>query len=269
MAILLLFRTPARPYAPSASCGCIGERPRQPRISGIMIRRSSSSAAARRRPGGRYPAPRGLRRASGAGGRRALPPLPAASAVEAIPGGRAGGRPAAVPAPGVLRRAPGGAQAGDGRRARIHRDARRVVLEDGAEIAYDRLMLSTGARSRALTCPGAELSGVHYLRGIGDVAADSRGPEARRARGDRRRRLHRPRDRGDRPQARLRGDRARNGRSGDESRRGVRRLGVLRPRASHSRRQDRLQHPGGPARREPDRWSGSCARTAAATRRTC
>jgi len=41
---------------------------------------------------------------------------------------------------------------------------------DGTEIAYDRLMLSTGAHSRALTCPGAELSGVHYLRGIGDVA---------------------------------------------------------------------------------------------------
>jgi 3-phenylpropionate/trans-cinnamate dioxygenase ferredoxin reductase subunit len=54
--------------------------------------------------------------------------------------------------------------------ARIHRDTRRVVLGDGTEIAYDRLMLSTGAHSRALTCPGAELSGVHYLRGIGDVA---------------------------------------------------------------------------------------------------
>jgi 3-phenylpropionate/trans-cinnamate dioxygenase ferredoxin reductase subunit len=55
--------------------------------------------------------------------------------------------------------------------ARILKDQRRVVLADGAEIAYDRLMLSTGARSRQLTCPGAELAGIHYLRGIADVAA--------------------------------------------------------------------------------------------------
>jgi 3-phenylpropionate/trans-cinnamate dioxygenase ferredoxin reductase subunit len=54
--------------------------------------------------------------------------------------------------------------------ARILRDARRVILEDGEEIAYDRLMLSTGARSRELTCPGANLPGVHYLRSIADVA---------------------------------------------------------------------------------------------------
>jgi len=54
---------------------------------------------------------------------------------------------------------------------RIHREARRVELDDGEEIAYDRLLLSTGARSRELTSPGAHLSGVHYLRGIADVDA--------------------------------------------------------------------------------------------------
>ena len=32
-------------------------------------------------------------------------------------------------------------------------------------------MLSTGAELARLTCPGADLSGVHYLRGIGDVTA--------------------------------------------------------------------------------------------------
>ena len=64
---------------------------------------------------------------------------------------------------------------------RIDRDAHRVVLEDGEEIAYDRLMLSVGARSRELTCPGAQLPGVHYLRSIADVVAIREGlkPEAR------------------------------------------------------------------------------------------
>jgi 3-phenylpropionate/trans-cinnamate dioxygenase ferredoxin reductase subunit len=47
--------------------------------------------------------------------------------------------------------------------------ARRVALENGEEVIYDRLLLCTGAVSRQLTCPGADLPGVHYLRGIGDV----------------------------------------------------------------------------------------------------
>lgn len=57
------------------------------------------------------------------------------------------------------------------RAARIHRDAHRVVLSDGEEIAYDRLLLCVGARSRELSCPGARLPGVHYLRAIADVVA--------------------------------------------------------------------------------------------------
>ncbi len=47
--------------------------------------------------------------------------------------------------------------------------ARRVTLENGEHIVYDRLLLCTGAVSRQLTCPGADLPGVHYLRAIGDV----------------------------------------------------------------------------------------------------
>ena len=57
------------------------------------------------------------------------------------------------------------------RATRIDAAARRLSLSDGETLAYDRLMLCTGARSRLLTCPGAELSGVHYLRGIADVEA--------------------------------------------------------------------------------------------------
>jgi 3-phenylpropionate/trans-cinnamate dioxygenase ferredoxin reductase subunit len=53
---------------------------------------------------------------------------------------------------------------------RIDRTARRVFLSNGAEITYDRLLLALGATSRRLTCPGAELAGVHYLRTIADVA---------------------------------------------------------------------------------------------------
>jgi 3-phenylpropionate/trans-cinnamate dioxygenase ferredoxin reductase subunit len=45
----------------------------------------------------------------------------------------------------------------------------RVALANGEEVIYDRLLLCTGAVSRQLTCPGADLPGVHYLRGIGDV----------------------------------------------------------------------------------------------------
>jgi 3-phenylpropionate/trans-cinnamate dioxygenase ferredoxin reductase subunit len=65
--------------------------------------------------------------------------------------------------------------------ARIDRQEHRVVLADGEEIAYDRLMLCVGARSRALTSPGAQLRGVHYLRGIADVVAirEALKPEAR------------------------------------------------------------------------------------------
>jgi 3-phenylpropionate/trans-cinnamate dioxygenase ferredoxin reductase subunit len=56
------------------------------------------------------------------------------------------------------------------RAVRIDVPARRVELADGALLGYDRLLLCLGAESRRLTCPGAELAGVHYLRGLKDVA---------------------------------------------------------------------------------------------------
>jgi 3-phenylpropionate/trans-cinnamate dioxygenase ferredoxin reductase subunit len=59
--------------------------------------------------------------------------------------------------------------------------AREVELADGETLTYDRLLLCLGATSRRLTCPGAELTGVHYLRSVNDVPAIREGfkPAAR------------------------------------------------------------------------------------------
>ncbi len=55
------------------------------------------------------------------------------------------------------------------RAARIDRTERRVWLTDGRDFPYDRLLLCLGATSRRLSCEGAELEGVHYLRGLADA----------------------------------------------------------------------------------------------------
>ena len=44
-----------------------------------------------------------------------------------------------------------------------------MELTDGRKLAYDKLLLATGARVRKLKCPGADLPGVHYLKTIADV----------------------------------------------------------------------------------------------------
>ena len=47
--------------------------------------------------------------------------------------------------------------------------ARKVVtLERGDEVGYDRLLVATGGRNRALTTPGADLPGVFQLRTVED-----------------------------------------------------------------------------------------------------
>lgn len=51
----------------------------------------------------------------------------------------------------------------------IDRRARTVDLADSRKIGYDRLLLATGSRVRCISVAGAELPGVHYLRGIADV----------------------------------------------------------------------------------------------------
>ena len=47
---------------------------------------------------------------------------------------------------------------------------KQVALDDGETLAYDRLLLCLGAVSRRITCQGADLVGVHYLRNLADVA---------------------------------------------------------------------------------------------------
>ncbi len=46
----------------------------------------------------------------------------------------------------------------------IDRAGGRVLLQDGATLAYSRLLLATGARPRHIDLPGARLPGVHLLR---------------------------------------------------------------------------------------------------------
>jgi len=41
-----------------------------------------------------------------------------------------------------------------------------VTLDPGGALAYDHILLSTGATPRVLSIPGSELAGIHYLRTI-------------------------------------------------------------------------------------------------------
>ena len=54
---------------------------------------------------------------------------------------------------------------------RLDRGRRRVVLSDGDELAYDRLIVATGSRARSWPGSGAELEGVHTLRSLDDALA--------------------------------------------------------------------------------------------------
>lgn len=53
----------------------------------------------------------------------------------------------------------------------IDRRAARLRLAGGKSLAYDRLLLATGARARPLAVEGAGLSGVHSIRHIADTLA--------------------------------------------------------------------------------------------------
>ncbi|MCB1497330.1 MAG: FAD-dependent oxidoreductase [Bauldia sp.] len=48
----------------------------------------------------------------------------------------------------------------------IDREARRVHLEDGKSVAYDRLVLATGSRVRRLSVPGSDRGNIHCLRSV-------------------------------------------------------------------------------------------------------
>jgi NADPH-dependent 2,4-dienoyl-CoA reductase/sulfur reductase-like enzyme len=51
----------------------------------------------------------------------------------------------------------------------LDRGRRRVVLSDGDELSYDRLILATGSRARSWPGSGADLEGVHVLRNLDDA----------------------------------------------------------------------------------------------------
>jgi 3-phenylpropionate/trans-cinnamate dioxygenase ferredoxin reductase component len=55
--------------------------------------------------------------------------------------------------------------------AAIDRAARRVVLEDGQAVTYDRLILALGSRARRLNLPGVGLAGILELRNAADADA--------------------------------------------------------------------------------------------------
>jgi 3-phenylpropionate/trans-cinnamate dioxygenase ferredoxin reductase subunit len=48
---------------------------------------------------------------------------------------------------------------------------RRVQLTDGRELCYDKVLVATGGRPRALDVPGRHLDGVFYLRSLEDADA--------------------------------------------------------------------------------------------------
>lgn len=50
----------------------------------------------------------------------------------------------------------------------IDPDAARISLGEERELSYDKLLLATGAEPRRIPIPGAELSGVYYLRTLED-----------------------------------------------------------------------------------------------------
>ena len=63
----------------------------------------------------------------------------------------------------------------------IDRGRRVVTLDDASEVAYDRLLLATGASVRQLSIPGYPAADIHYLRTIADARALERrlAPERR------------------------------------------------------------------------------------------
>ena len=51
----------------------------------------------------------------------------------------------------------------------IDRDNKRVILNNGEYISYDKLTITTGSRARKLNTPGVDLNGICYLRNYRDA----------------------------------------------------------------------------------------------------
>ncbi len=99
----------------------------------------------------------------------------------------------------------------------IEPTAMQLRLDDGSRVAFDRLLLATGASPRKLDIPGSDLAGVHYLRSLEDADAIRRAALVARPGRRRRWRLDRGRGRGLAPSARA---------SCGDDRRGVRPVGA-------------------------------------------
>lgn len=52
--------------------------------------------------------------------------------------------------------------------ASVDTNRRKVVLQAGGELGYERLILATGCRARRLSVPGADLANIRYLRSMND-----------------------------------------------------------------------------------------------------
>ena len=52
--------------------------------------------------------------------------------------------------------------------ASIKKNDKKVMLKDGAEISYDKLLIATGGRARVPPTPGIDLKNVHVLRSASD-----------------------------------------------------------------------------------------------------
>jgi 3-phenylpropionate/trans-cinnamate dioxygenase ferredoxin reductase subunit len=52
--------------------------------------------------------------------------------------------------------------------------AHMLVLDDGREVGYQKVLIATGGRNRQLAVPGAELPGIYYLRTVAECEAIKR-----------------------------------------------------------------------------------------------
>jgi 3-phenylpropionate/trans-cinnamate dioxygenase ferredoxin reductase component len=58
--------------------------------------------------------------------------------------------------------------------------AHALVLDSGQELEYQKVLIATGGRNRRLAAPGAQLSGIHYLRTVAECDAIKREAAAHR-----------------------------------------------------------------------------------------
>lgn len=54
---------------------------------------------------------------------------------------------------------------------RLNLRARTVLLDDGQEVGFERLLIASGGRPKKLPIPGGHLPGIHYLRTLEDCEA--------------------------------------------------------------------------------------------------